>query len=1100
MEVSSMQKYVYESEIEQQCCERCIDGLKYDHHYEGNPNTVCVDGWPGRTSTEQVVDEYTLRRMVKEINRNETDRKEGLSDDEITEAVDHLLKYDSMADDQAINRRLLEMIQHGVTVKVKQASRKKEEHTIQFIDYKHSEKNRFWVVNQMWIKGDNGRTLRPDVILYVNGLPLVTIELKSADVDVKAAYDNNLTTYRKELRRLMHYNAFLVASNGIETRIGGTYSSWEFFFPWLRVDEGDKIDRKRIEEERCSLDYAIYGLFRKDRLTDYVQNFLMWYKGVKICAENHQMLGVNAAFDRLRYLLSPKAPADEHNKLGVFWHTQGSGKSFSMVFLARKIESMLRGNFTFLIITDRDDLDDQIYRNFLHAGFMDKEYKCRPQSGQLLREMLQGNNRIVFSLIQKFRYDKGKSYPLLSDRSDILVFVDEAHRTQYKDLAENMRKGLPNARYLAFTGTPLFGSKALTNKWFGETVSAYTYDEAIADGTTVRLTYRNHQPEVENGNPTFSDDLAEILDNDNLTDEDKAKLSDNFATQMEVLKRPARLEVVAKDIAHHFHSRGYLGKGMVISVDKFTAVRMFDLVKKYWEEEIRKVNAELKHMQEGSEAFKEKKAERDWMRQTEMAVVVSEEKGENEKFDKEGLDIRPHRKLMNWFNPDTGEELQDRFKKDTDCLRLVFVCSMWLTGFDVPTLSTLYIDKPLAGHTLMQTMARANRKTDCLILGKRKEAGEIIAYSDIFSKLRNAIKMYGSPSDEDGTEGGNTDKEPENAPMDVEHIYVLLEQSIKDCLNWLKETLDVDLNVITSRNDSFNKIGDFDIFADKIIGKVEYRRQFYLYDNLVEAFYNEARPDILSTGSRFEMAKVIAYLRKVVDNKAGDRNLSTSARRIRHLLDISVVPKVAADGYTIRKDLDKEIDLSKLNLDDIKFAFRESPIKNIELSDLENFIQHRLKIMIDQNSQRAPFADRYQKIIDEYNAGALSSQQVLDLLVDYIKSMNKEEQRSAREGLTEQQLELFDILKKDKMTAAETVKVKAAAKDLLDALKAHKKELFPIDWYRDTRLQTRFYAFIGDCLDKTLPESYGREIFSQKKNRVYQVYMNRALNNRLFFA
>lgn len=1099
-----MQNYIYEDDIERNCCELSIDANGYDHHYSSfNIRKPVVTAWPGRKSLTEVLNMDTLRRKVKEINGAATDRIDGLDDQEVEEAINYLTRYDRLADDKQINRTMMGYLRNGVKVNVLQRSGKREEKTLRFINFRHPERNEFDVVNQLWIQGEQG-VLRPDVILYINGIPVVTIELKNASVDVKTAYDDNLTRYRKQLKELMHYNVFLVASNGIETRVGGTYSSWEFFFPWLRLKDGEKVDRKEIEDTRSSLSYAIYGLFNKVSLTDYIQNFVLFYNGIKICAQNHQFLGVNQAYERLRQLTSGELPEEERNKGGVFWHTQGAGKSFSMVFLARKVELLLKGDFTFLVITDREDLDDQIYRNFLHAEFMAKDYKCRPSNSSQLQTMLTDNRRIVFSLIQKFRYDKGRQYPVLSDRSDIIVFVDEAHRTEYKSLAENMRIALPNARYMAFTGTPLFGSKQMTNKWFGRTVSEYNFNDAIDDGTTVHLTYRNHQPEVENDNPTFSDDFAKILEDDNLTDEDKRKLSDQYAQQMEVLKRPARLDTIARDIARHFHSRGYLGKGMVVSVDKFTTVRMYDLVTMYWKEEIKLVNKELAKLTPHSEEWETLYQRRQWMQSTQMAVVVSEEAGEEQKFQAEGLDIKPHRALMNWFDPDTGKELQDRFKDAEDPLRLVFVCSMWLTGFDVPTLSTLYLDKPLTGHTLMQAIARANRRTDVTIFGQKKEAGEIIAYSDIFSQLRHAIKQYGNSGEEESNNNGTgsnegNDTPNDNEPMDVERIYALLEQSIKDCVNWCKTELDIDLNVILNQQSVFSKIAEFDLFANKIIGTMAHRRQFYLYDNLIEGFYNEARPDIMKTGHRFDMAKVIAYLRKVIDNNAGKRDLDSARHKIRELLDMSIVPKAAAEqSYRINDD-DQEIDLSSLKLDDLKKAFKQSAIQNIEVEDLENFIQHRLQILLDANVERVPFAERFQHIIDEYNAGALSSQQTLDELLRFVKQMSEEEKRAAKENLSEEQLEIFDILKKEKMTKDETIKVKAAAVDLLKALHENRSVLFPVDWYKDTQLKLRFLGFIGKQLNQTLPESYDRQVFMDKRDKVYTVFLSKAINSGSVF-
>ncbi len=1092
-----MQNYIYEDDIERQCCELCMEHHHYDHHYAGDPNIPTPQAWPGRQSMTEVLAVDTLRRKIRQLNHDATDIVDGLSDDELDQAVACLTNYERLADPRQINHNMMGYLREGISVQVAQRDGHKEERTIRLLDFSHPDCNEFWVVNQMWIEGPR-YWLRPDVLLYINGIPLVTIELKDADVNVKQAYDDNLTRYKAELPGLMAYNAFLVASNGIDTRVGATYASWDFFCPWLKVDEGDRVDRQEIKNLRCSLDYVIFGLFGKERLMDYVENFIMSFNGLtKICAENHQFLGVNRAYQRLCDILDGRVAEEKRDKLGVFWHTQGSGKTFSMIFLARKIEQRLKGDFTFLIVTDREDLDDQAYKNFLRAGFMTETEQCRPQSGEKLREMLATNKRILFTLIQKFRYVKGRTYPVLSRRSDIIVFVDEAHRTQYKDLAENMRKGLPNARYMAFTGTPLFGSRELTQRWFGEIVSEYNFDDAIADGTTLGLTYRNHQPKVENNNPTFSEDFARILEVDNVSDDNEQRLQREFAQQIEVLKRPARLDAVARDIAHHFWLRSYLGKGMVVCVDKFTAVRMHDLVKHYWEEEIKRVNQQLSTMDKQSDAFRHLHDVRRWMEETKMAVVVSQEDGEDEKFASEGLDIRPHRQLMDTVDKE-GHGLDDRFKDDGDPLRLVFVCAMWLTGFDVPTLSTLYIDKPLTGHTLMQAIARANRRSDFAILGQRKTVGELVAYSDIWSQLLRALKEYGNHKDEQGDSDDNQNEDHE--PRDVEHIYQLLQATIDQCLTWLNQELDIDLSSILGKGEVFKKIDAFAIYANRIMGEQAQKQQFFVFANLIEDLYNEARPDILATGKRFEMAKVIVYLRRVIANNVDERDIDAARHKIKRLLDRSVVPEnmAAEPAYVIDKK--PAISLKDLNLDDIKFAYRAAELKNVELNDLVDFIQQKLEQMQKTNVNRKSFADRFQRIIEEYNAGSYKSDQYLDELLQFVRSLSKEEERAQREDLTEEQLELFDILKKDKMTKEETLKVKTAARELLDAMRKEQRRLFPIDWYKDTQLKAKFKNFIGSHLNDTLPASYDRKIFAEKKELVFSVYLNKASQHCWMFS
>lgn len=1102
-----MKHFISEDDIERACIEVCTDNLKYK-------TFNCLNNdYLNRQSEREVLYEYRVKRCLKKINAHLTDRKGGLSDEEIDEAYSKLANLDYSSDPQKLNREVLNMIRTGVEVKIKKKNGKTQKETLQFIDWDNpeSEYNDFLVVNQLWIQGDVYR-LRPDVIVYVNGIPLVTIELKDSNVNVKVAYDDNLTRYKKAIPQLFAYNAFLVASNGIYTKVGPTYASWNFFKPWLRQEDGKHLSKEfksQVEKTGRSLDYLLLGLLDKKKLLDYVQNFIMYHKGNKICAQNHQFLGVNKAIERFKYVMSLEVKEEDKGKMGVFWHTQGSGKSFSMVFLARKIVRQFSGNYTFLIVTDREDLDDQIYGNFLHCGFMSESEECRPKDSAKLREMLGQNKKILFTLIQKFRYDKGKKYPLLSDRSDIIVFIDEAHRTQYKALAENLRIGLPNAQFMAFTGTPLFGSKKLTNKWFGKTVSEYNFLQAVEDEATVRMTYSNHLPEVQNQNPTFSDDFAEIIANDLHTDAEREKLENEFATQYEVLKRPSRLESIAKDIVKHFPYRGYLGKGIVACVDKYTAVRMYNYVKKAWDDEIKDINKRLMEMEQGTKAYNELLMIRKWMQETDMAVVVSEEAKEEEKFKQEGLDIKPHRERMNEVNEE-GQTLEDLFKAEDSKLRLVIVCSMWLTGFDAPTVSTLYLDKPSIGHTLMQTIARANRTTDWLdVFGRAKEFGKIVSYCNVFGNLKKALVEYGD-DEADTDERGEQPEGECNAAMTPDELYITLRQTINECVAWCTD-YDVDLDSILKKKKVFAKIDDFQRYADILLNPTDRRAQFNVYDNTISALYNELQPEILKKKSEFEMAEVIHYLRQVMDNNIDSSNMDIARKKATMLLDISIVPReiigMAAEDTSQetdgRKDMYpikiyREYDLTLLDYDKMREEFKQCPRKNMEIRDLSEFIGHKLELMLSQNGERRSFAERFQEIINRYNSSSDGAEQAFEELSELIRRMSEEQQRASREELSEEELEIFDILKKDRMTKAETIQVKNGARTLLAKMKERKTELFPQFWYKDSSLQRKVFIFIGDELDSILPLSYDDEVFKEKKTKMYQRVLLRASENRMY--
>ena len=860
-------------------------------------------------------------------------------------------------------------------------------------------------------------------------------------------------------------------------------------------------DKKRIQQYGVSLDYAVLGICEKRKLLDYFENFLIYYNDiVKIAAKNHQFLGVNNAIDNFSVRLQhDKDGTDENNKgkLGVFWHTQGSGKSFSMIFFARKIFRKFTGNYTFLIVTDRDDLDGQIYRNFLNSGAFSKDTKCRPNNSEELRAMLQTNTRYIFTLIQKFRYPKGQAYPELSKRNDIIVIIDEAHRTQYKDLAENMRTGLPNAQYMAFTGTPLFGSKRLTQDWFGKTVSEYNFKQSIDDEATVPLFYHKRVPEVLLQNDDLDDDLAEIVSDENLTEEQQIKLEREFGQEMSVLKADDRLEIIAKDIVYHFPRRGYLGKGMVVTIDKFTAVKMFDKVKRMWEDEKRTVQKKINETKDKTEKG-ELKIILDWMRKTEMAVIVSEEAGEDEKFEKEGLDIKQHRKKI--LTPDeNGQEIEDKFKDPNDTLRLVFVCSMWLTGFDAPTVSTMYLDKPMKDHTLMQTIARANRVTDFLIDEKQKKNGLIVDYYNVFRNLKKAFASYG------GGAIGSIGVEGDMPVQEKDQLYVLLQNAINDCNVWCSN-LNVDLDKIAESKIIFSKLNLFDEYANLIMDKDENKQQFIVYDNTIDALYEACKPEILGRRKDFPFAAIIHYLREVIDGRADRGNLDTAKRRISQLLDESIVTQkeesfnndnsgnVAAEDpvYTIKAW--KEIDLSKLNLEKLREDYKEAPYKNIEISDLRVFISDKLQQMLQRNVSRTSFAQKLQEIIDRYNAGNSTNENYFDDLMDFVQKMKEEEMRAAREGLSEAELEMFDLLKKENLTKDEEQKVKLAAKDLLHRLKDEKPTVLINDWHKDTQTKLQVQSAIKKVLDDKLPKSYDRAVYSSKCDVVFDHFLMMAQN------
>ena len=605
------------------------------------------------------------------------------------------------------------------------------------VDWQHPENNDFVLVSQLTVTGAL-YTCRPDLVGFVNGLPWVVIELKKPGVPARAAFDENLTHYKQQIPALFWFNALLIASNGSDSRVGSLTAEWGRFFEWKRIARED-------EARRVSLEVMLRGTCDRSRLLDLVENFTLFSEHkaglVKIIGQNHQFLGVNNAIASML-----EARQLGHGRGGVFWQTQGSGKSFAMVFFAQKVLRKLAGNWTFVVVTDRVELDDQIAKTFKTTGAVSEAEgdECHAASGAHLRELLRGNHRYVFTLVHKFQTPE-----LLCDRADVIVLTDEAHRSQYDTLALNMRAALPKALFLAFTGTPLIAGEERTKEVFGDYVSIYDFQQSIEDGATVPLFYENRTPELQLINPDLNEDIYRLIEDAELDPEQEARLERELARQYHLITRDDRLETVAQDIVRHFLDRGFVGKALVVSIDKATALKMHDKVRMYWVAETEQVRKELGelHYQPGAGMTPEQ-ARRDLrmaelkqrlavLTTTDMALIVSPGQNEIAQMQVRGLDIAPHRKRMNESQPG----LDEKFKDTEDPLRLVFVCAMWLTGFDAPSCSTVYLDKPMRNHTLMQTIARANR------VFPGKHSGVIVDYANVFASLEKALAIYGAGKD-----------------------------------------------------------------------------------------------------------------------------------------------------------------------------------------------------------------------------------------------------------------------------------------------------------------------------------------------------------------
>lgn len=937
------------------------------------------------------------------------------------------------------NREIDKLLKGGVTVKFpdKENGGQRIE-VVQVIDWEVPENNDFLLASQFWVAGAL-YLKRPDLIGFVNGLPLVLMELKAPGENVRQGYDKNIADYKETIPQLFHYNAMIIVSNGVQSKIGSLTAKWEHFGDW----------KKAVSEEELadiSLNTLLRGTCDKERLLDLVENFTRFSdekgKTQKLVARNHQFLGVNRAVEALR--------VSKDGRIGVFWHTQGSGKSYSMVFFAEKVFRKIAGNWTFVVITDRMELDRQISDTFANCGAANGK-NSKATSATHLRELLTADHRYVFTLIHKFRTEPGTLHPVLSERDDIIVLTDEAHRSQYDTLAMNMRTALPNAKFVAFTGTPLIVGEERTREVFGEYVSVYDFKQSVEDGATVPLFYENRTKELEITNPELNEEIYQTIEDAGLDEDQEEKLKRVLGQKYHLITRDDRLDEVAKDIVHHFLNRGYQGKAMVVSIDKLTTLRMYEKVKAEWNAEKARVLQAITGMSAIHPDYEALNSRLKNLSETDMAVVVSPGQNEISEMKEKGFDILPHRERM------VREDLEEKFKNPEDPFRLVFVCAMWLTGFDAPSCSTLYLDKPMRGHTLMQTIARANR------VFRDKVNGLIVDYSNVFLELEKALAIYGA--------GGSGRELPVKDKTElVAALKIALEQVTEYC-----RKQNVDLEAIPNSSDKL-----FIPAVNQLMRTDEVRDEFLGQSNDVARLYKAVMPDPVIP-LLAPKAQLIAELAKTIRAQKDPVNIAEVMERISAVLDGAIVTAVKDQPGTPANT----IDLSKIDYEVLARKFENSKTKNIETQQLRALIEQKLDNLIRLNASRYDFLDRFQKMIEEYNSGALSIEQLFADLVTFTKDLSEEEQRHLRENVSEEELAVFDILTRPgpDLSPQETESIKKVCRDLLAKLKTEKLVL---EWRTKRTTRAAVRVEIEKMLDSGLPEKYTTELFESKCGALFQ--------------
>ncbi len=1141
--------------VQQTFAEHLEHILGWDSIYAWNQETFGASGTLGRSSERDMVLVRDLRAALVKLNPL-------LPDKAIDEAVTKLTHHDFSRSLMQHNQAFYKLIRDGVPVSYRDQKGQLRYAQATVIDFVKPLNNRFLVVRELKITGLRAPSYnrRADLVCFVNGLPLVFFELKAVYKNIRAGFDGNLRDYLDEnvIGHAFYHNAFLVVSNGDSARYGSITSAWEHFGEWKRLDEKDKGS--------VDAEVLLNGMLAKDRLLDLVENFILFDGSKpgtvrKVVARNHQVLGVNLAVaaaarqeelklqfppeERLKHRLvelpiPDKAYAQQQQpylkaaeasvlpylkpqtqtlqiierahpdlgRLGVVWHTQGSGKSYSMAFFAEKVRRTVPGNFTFVLMTDRNDLDSQIYKTFVGCGIAD-DNTPRADSGKDLEILLKQNHRYVFSLIHKFNQDVNPAQPY-SERDDIIVISDEAHRTQSGKLARNMRLALPNAAFIGFTGTPLFKHDELTKRIFGSYVSRYDFKRSEEDGATVKLVYENRGEKLKLARLDLNDKIAEAIAEVDLNPDQEALLERLLGKDYEVITADERLLKIAADFVEHCTTRWESGKAMLVCIDKVTCARMLKLIQPLWKAKALVVRAEAdaKLAQANATPDEESRqqlyAQRDrllakaaWIEQTIIEIIISEAQNEVADFKKWDFDIIPHRsRIKQGFETPDGKrvDVESAFKNPDHPFRVAIVCAMWLTGFDVECLSTLYIDKPMKAHTLMQAIARANRRYP------GKDFGLIVDYNGMLKSLRAALAQYALGDD------GN----------DGEEIIAPIEERVKALMDAVEATESHLLGL------GFDPL--------RLTGSKGFTRIEALRD-AVEAIYggvktNKAKPqegDESSLGSseskrRFEILARVVFTRfksllmepsvfvyaerhdnieaiyKKMSERRDTADVTALLKELHRIVNEAIRAEAPGDDHAVGRQYDlSQIDLEKLRDEFAKKVKRKATV----LQDIFEILEQKLAQMLAANPMRMDYYKKYQEIIADYNKDKdrITIEETFAKVMDLISSLDEEQRRTVTEGLSEEQLALFDLIQRGDLSKTERDKVKEASRELLAEILSL---IAPLDqWTEKEQTQAEVKTFILDHIYQTLPEPpYTSDDKQHVAGLVYQHVWQQSVSGR----
>jgi type I restriction enzyme R subunit len=961
-----------------------------------------------RENFEEVVLSSVLKKAIDRINSAipENARQEALRQ------VLRLASPDLISANEEFHRMLVE----GVRVSYEKDGSTRGD-LVWLVDFENLDNNEFFVINQFSISSNFGNK-RPDVILFVNGLPLVVLELKNPALEnatINSAY-KQLQTYKETIPALFVYNAALVISDGLSAKAGSLSAGFSRFMSWKSAD-GKVIASKLIGE----LEILISGMLGKSALLDLVRNFIVFEKSsfedpktkivtiqtVKKLAAYHQYYAVNKAVESVRLA----ALEGGNRKGGVIWHTQGSGKSFSMVFTAAKLVRLL-DNPTILVITDRNDLDDQLFDTFAASKQLLRQDPIQAQDKQDLKRLLKvASGGVVFTTIQKFQVDEGNVFEQLSDRKNIVVIADEAHRTQYgfqaktiddKDesgnvigkkvvygFAKYMRDALPNATYLGFTGTPIEAKDINTAAVFGNYVDVYDIAQAINDGATVKIFYESRLAKInlsEEGKKLV-EELDDDLEKQDLSDTQKAKAK---WTQLEALiGSEDRVKNIAKDIVEHFEARQevFEGKGMIVSMSRRIAAELY------------------------AEIIKLKP---DWhsddLKKGVIKVIMTASSSDGPQMAKHHTTKEQRRTLA------------ERMKNPQDELKLVIVRDMWLTGFDAPSMHTLYIDKPMKGHNLMQAIARVNR------VYKDKPGGLVVDYLGIASDLKKALSFYSDS-------GGKGDP------------AIAQEQAVQMMLT--------SLEIVSQMFDGFNYEEYFDADTAKKLSTILAAENHILgLENGKKRFLDEvaklsqafaiAIPHDQAMDAKDEVAffqAIKARLAKFESSNGGksDEEIETA---IRQVIDEALVSSKVVDVFDAAGI--KKPDISILS-EEFLLEIKGMKHQNLALETLKKLLNDEIKSRAKKNLvQSRSLMEMLENSIKKYHNKIITAAEIIDELIKISKEIQASDKEPQEMGLSDFEYGFYSAVA-DNESARELMQ-KDKLRELAVVL-AHKvKENATIDW------------------------------------------------------